>query len=354
MARFKKIAVLTSGGDAPGMNAVIRAIVRCAEDAGVDVCAIYEGYEGLLKGNIKDLTQRDVSNIIQRGGTMLYSARCLDFKEEWAMQKAIETCKAEGIEGIVAIGGDGTFKGARDLCQRGMPCIGVPGTIDNDITATEYTIGCDTALNTSVEMIDKLRDTCDSHRRCSVVEVMGRSTVYLPLQIGIAVGASAILVPGYDYDFDKIAERIKAQAESGKRNFVVIVSEGLKGVGQALAEHIEKYAGVESRYTQLGHVVRGGSPTVKDRVTASQMAAKAVELLLAGESNKVICQHSDRIDVYPIDYALDMDALYRGKKTAEDYKDKYSEEEISAMLDYCAKRNAWLKEFYDLNEALTK
>ena len=354
MAQFKKIGVLTSGGDAPGMNPAIRAITRYAEDNGVEVYGIYEGYKGLMEKNVKRLTNRSVSNIIEDGGTMLYSARCTEFKEPWAVQLCVDNCRELGIDGIVTIGGDGTFRGALDLSEHGVPCIGVPGTIDNDITATEYTLGFDTALNCSVELVDRLRDTNRSHARCSVVEVMGRSTLYLPLHVGIASGASAIIIPGYDYDFDKIVARLEEQRANGKRYFIVVISEGFKGVGAQLATYIEDKSGIETRFTQLGHVVRGGNPSGRDRVLATRMGVKAVELLLAGKSNCIVSLQNDKIIDLPIRYALALDSIYRGKKTTADYADMFTAEELKSMTDYCDRRNAHFKELFTLNENLTK
>lgn len=285
---MKTIAVLTSGGDAPGMNAAIRAVVRAGISMGMSVKGIRRGYAGLIEGDIIDMDARSVSDIIHRGGTMLYTARCPEFKTKEGVDKAIASCKAHGIEGIVVIGGDGSFRGARDLSLGGIPCVGVPGTIDNDISSTEYTIGYDTAINTALEMADKLRDTAQSHDRCSVVEVMGRRAGYLALQTGIACGAIAILVPEIEYDLQKdVIEKIKAVHKTGKKHFVVVVAEGVGGVVQ-IAEQIEEATGIESRATILGHVQRGGDPTARDRVMASQMGYRAVELLNKGIGNRVI------------------------------------------------------------------
>ncbi len=285
---MKTIAVLTSGGDAPGMNAAIRAVVRAGISMGLNVKGIRRGYAGLIEGDIIDMDARSVSDIIHRGGTMLYTARCPEFKTQEGVDKAIASCKAHGIDGIVVIGGDGSFRGARDLSLGGIPCVGVPGTIDNDISSTEYTIGYDTAINTALEMADKLRDTAQSHDRCSVVEVMGRRAGYLALQTGIACGAIAILVPEIEYDLQKdVIEKIKAVHKTGKKHFVVVVAEGVGGVVQ-IAEQIEEATGIESRATILGHVQRGGIPTARDRVMASQMGYRAVELLNQGIGNRVI------------------------------------------------------------------
>ena len=285
---MKTIAVLTSGGDAPGMNAAIRAVVRAGISMGLNVKGIRRGYAGLIEGDIIDMDARSVSDIIHRGGTMLYTARCPEFKTQEGVDKAIASCKEHGIDGIVVIGGDGSFRGARDLSLGGIPCVGVPGTIDNDISSTEYTIGYDTAINTALEMADKLRDTAQSHDRCSVVEVMGRRAGYLALQTGIACGAIAILVPEVEFDLHKdVIEKIKAVHKTGKKHFVVVVAEGVGGVTR-IAEEIEEATGIESRATILGHVQRGGVPTARDRVMASQMGYRAVELLSQGIGNRVI------------------------------------------------------------------
>ncbi len=313
---MKTIGVLTSGGDAPGMNAAIRAVVRTACENGIKVYGINRGYAGLIEEDIRELNIRSVSDIIHRGGTMLHSARCLDFKEEAGMQKAIATCKKYGIEGIVVIGGDGSFRGARDLSLRGVPCIAIPGTIDNDIVSTDYTIGYDTCLNTIMQMVDRVRDTVESHSRCIVVEVMGNRCGDLTLNAGIAVGATAIVIPEISCDIEKhVIERIKRTQKTDKKHFIVMVAEGIGGV-EALARKIEQECGVESRAIVLGHVQRGGSPTVKDRVVASQMGYYAVQKLIAGESNRVIVLKDDKIADYDIYEALCMkkavdDNLYK-------------------------------------------
>ena len=313
---MKTIGVLTSGGDAPGMNAAIRAVVRTACENGMKVYGINRGYAGLIEKDVRELNIRSVSDIIHRGGTMLHSARCLDFKEEAGMQKAIATCKKFGIEGMVVIGGDGSFRGARDLSLRGIPCIAIPGTIDNDIVSTDYTIGYDTCLNTIMQMVDRVRDTVESHSRCIVVEVMGNRCGDLTLNAGIAVGATAIVIPEISCDIEKhVVERIKRTQKTDKKHFIVMVAEGIGGV-EALARKIEQECGVESRAIVLGHVQRGGSPTVKDRVVASQMGYYAVQKLIAGESNRVIVLKNDNITDYDIYEALCMkkpvdDQLYK-------------------------------------------
>lgn len=303
---IKKIAVLTSGGDAPGMNAAIRAVTRTALNRGVQVMGVYRGYNGLINGDLVEMNLRSVSDIIHRGGTMLYTARSPEFRTEEGIQKAVRTCREQGIEGVVVIGGDGSFRGAQDLTRHGMPCIGIPGTIDNDISCCEHTIGYDTALNTCMEMIDKLRDTAQSHDRCSVVEVMGRHAGYLALNVGIAVGATSIVVPEIPFDFEKdILERMKSTSATGKKHFIIIVAEGVGHVIE-MAEKIEERTGIESRATILGHVQRGGSPTLRDRVLASQMGHYAVGLLMEGKSNRVVTIQNDRILDYDIEEALQM------------------------------------------------
>lgn len=302
----KKIAVLTSGGDAPGMNAAVRAVVRTALGRGLEIYGVYRGYNGLINGDVEKLNLRSVSDIIHRGGTALYSARSPEFCTEAGMQKAVDTCHRIGIDGLVVIGGDGSFRGAQDLTRHGVPCVGIPGTIDNDIACCERTIGYDTALNTCMNMIDKLRDTSQSHDRCSVVEVMGRHAGYLALNVGIAVGATTILVPEIPYDFQKdIIERMKKTSATGKKHFIIIVAEGVGHVIE-LAEEIEKQTGVESRATILGHVQRGGDPTVRDRVLASRLGNYAVELLIEGKSNRVVTVQRDRITDFDIEEALQM------------------------------------------------
>lgn len=303
----KTIGVLTSGGDAPGMNAAVRSVVRTAISMGIRVMGIKRGYNGLIEGDIFEMSLRSVSDIIHRGGTILYTARSPEFKTEEGMQKAISTCKKFEIDGIVSIGGDGSYRGARDLSVRGIPCIGIPGTIDNDISSTDYTIGFDTAMNTAMDMVDKLRDTTQSHERCSVVEVMGRNAGYLALQTGIAVGATTILVPEVPFDIDRdIVARINKTHNSGKKHFIIIVAEGVGNVG-AIAKEIEAKTGIESRATILGHVQRGGSPTVRDRVMASLMGYEAVKLLSQGIGNRVVSFREDKIVDYDIYEALSME-----------------------------------------------
>ena len=302
---MKKIGVLTSGGDAPGMNAAIRAVVRTAIAKDMEVVGIYRGYNGLINGDIRPLTVRSVSDVIQRGGTMLYTARCKEFRFEEGLQKAKKTCIENGIEGIVVIGGDGSFRGAADLSARGILCVGLPGTIDNDISMTEYTIGYDTAMNTAMELVDKLRDTTQSHDRCSVVEVMGRNAGYIAVNAGVACGATCIVTQEEPITTDEIAEKIKKAQATGKHHFIIVVSEGV-GNSVELAKEIEQKTGVESRATILGHVQRGGSPTVRDRVVASQMGHYAVELLSKGIGNRVVGMQDGKIIDRDIQEALSM------------------------------------------------
>ena len=303
---IKTIGVLTSGGDAPGMNAVVRSVVRTALSNGLNVKGIMHGYNGLIEGEIIDMNIRSVSEIIHRGGTVLYTARSPKFKTEEGVQLAVENCKKFGIDGIVVIGGDGSFRGARDLSLHGIPCIGVPGTIDNDISCTEYTIGFDTAMNTVVQMVDRLRDTAQSHERCSVVEVMGRRAGWIALHTGIAVGATAVLVPEVEFDLKKdVIEKIRLTQQTGKKHFIIVVAEGVGQVTE-IAKEIEELTGIESRATILGHVQRGGRPTVRDRVMASQMGHAAVNLLLEGVGNRVVAFQNNHIVNYDIYEALQM------------------------------------------------
>ena len=303
---MKSIAVLTSGGDAPGMNPAVRAVVRTACQRGIKVYGVDRGYTGLINGDIHEMNLRSVSDIITRGGTILYSARCPEFKTEEGLQKAVATCIKFGIDGMVIIGGDGSFRGARDLSLRGIPCIGLPGTIDNDISCTDYTIGYDTCLNTIVQMVDRIRDTSESHDRCTVVEVMGRGAGYLALEAGIAVGATSIIVPEVEYDIERdVIARIREFQKTGKKHFVVIVAEGVGGTAE-IAKKIEAETGVESRATILGHVQRGGSPTARDRIMASQMGSRAVDLLTQGIGNRVIGIRDNKIVDFDIFEALKM------------------------------------------------
>lgn len=303
---MKTIGVLTSGGDAPGMNAAVRAVVRTAIALGMNVKGISRGYNGLIEGDIVDLNARDVSDIINRGGTFLYTARSPKFKTKEGVAEAAENCRKLGIEGIAVIGGDGSFRGARDLSEMGIPCVGIPATIDNDISCTDYAIGFDTAMNTAIDMVDRIRDTAQSHDRCSVVEVMGRHAGHLALEAGIAVGATAIIVPEIEQPVEKVIEKIrKTQRETGKKHFIVMVAEGVGGV-EEMAKTIEAATGIETRATILGHVQRGGNPTVRDRVIATQLGYYAVQLLSQGIGNRVVAWKKEEVVDYDIFEALNM------------------------------------------------
>ena len=301
---MKTIAVLTSGGDAPGMNAAIRAVVRTACVNGIKVYGVIRGYNGLINGDFIEMDLRSVSDIINRGGTILYSARSVEFATEEGMRKAIRTCQEHGIEGVVVIGGDGSFRGARDLSERGIPCVGLPGTIDNDIACCDNTIGYDTCLNTIMEMVDRVRDTSESHDRCTVVEVMGRKAGYLALNAGIACGATSILIPEIEYDIQEhIIERMEKTQRTGKKHFIIIVSEGVTDA-QTLANQIQAATGVDSRATVLGHIQRGGSPTAVDRILASRMGEAAIEAILDGQRNVMIGTMNGKIVYVPFVKAI--------------------------------------------------
>ncbi len=306
---IKKIGVLTSGGDAPGMNAAVRAVVRAALSKGMEVYGIHRGYSGLINGDIFPMNEQSVTDIIHNGGTILYTARCPEFRTAEGVAKAKAKCDELGIEGLVVIGGDGSFRGAADLSAQGMCCVGLPGTIDNDIACTEYTIGFDTAMNTAMELIDKLRDTSQSHDRISVVEVMGRGAGHIAVNVGIACGAIEIITQEMPYDIDSIAKNMLEKKAKGKQNFVVIVAEGI-GHSQEIATALQEKTGIEARATVLGHVQRGGSPTVRDRVEATRMSYYAVELIEQGIGNRVVgIKNGDVVD-YDIQEALAMKKPY--------------------------------------------
>ena len=310
---MKKIAVLTSGGDAPGMNAAVRAVVRTALNAGIEVYGVVRGFNGLINDELIPMDLRSVSNILQQGGTQLYTARCLEFKELEYQKKAADICRKHGIDGVVVCGGDGSFRGAQKLAKQGINTIGIPCTIDNDIGCCEYTIGYDTAANTVVEMVDKLRDTCASHDRCSVVEVMGRHAGWLALGAGIATGATSILVPEIPYDFQTdIVDRMNYTKSLGKHHFIVMVAEGIGDVDE-LAKRIEAATGVETRATVLGHVQRGGRPSARDRILASQMGYYAAHLLMNGKSERVVAVNNNNLMDFDIDEALAMKKPFKSQ-----------------------------------------
>ena len=319
--KVKTIGVLTSGGDAPGMNAAIRAAVRRGLQKGVQMKGILKGYDGLMNEEIIDMTARDVSDTIERGGTILYTARCAEMRTPEGQKRAADVCRKHGIDGLVVIGGDGSFAGAQKLANLGVNTIGIPGTIDLDIACTDYTIGFDTAVNTAMEAIDKIRDTSTSHERCSIIEVMGRNAGYIALWCGIANGAEDILLPErYNGDEQAIINHIIDGRKKGKKHHLIINAEGI-GHSTGMARRIEAATGIETRATILGYMQRGGSPTCKDRMYASIMGSYAVDLLVAGKSNRLVAYKDGRFVDYDIDEALAM------TKDISDY-----EFNISAML----------------------
>lgn len=346
--KFRKIGILTSGGDAPGMSAAVKSVTCSAIARGVEVVGVIGGYAGLINENLKPLTTNDVNDIISRGGTAIYSARCDEFKYEEGMQKAIATCKKHGIDGLVCIGGDGTFRGATDLSIRGIPCIGIPGTIDNDITATDYTIGYDTAMNTVVRLGDQLRDTCESHSRCNVIEVMGRNAGYIAIETGIALNAVGVALIEMPFDKEALYAKMKKLRAQGQQSFIVIVAEGMGSeFSESLVKEIEENTGIETRFVRPAHIVRGGTPTLRDRSLASVMGDKAVDVLLQGLSDVVICSRNDKIVVTDIKWALIVDRMFKDKLKAGDL-DNFSADEIEEMKALCAERRAYFEDMYDI------
>lgn len=296
---MKRIGVLTSGGDAPGMNACIRAVVRKAIYHNLQPFGIENGFQGLIDGNFKSMDLGAVGDIIQRGGTILYSARSTEFRTEAGQLQAVAQLKKHQIEALIVIGGDGSLAGAQCLVERGIPCIGIPATIDNDVPGTDFTIGFDTALNTIVEAIDKIRDTATSHERTYVIEVMGRNSGDLALWAGLANGAESILIPEQAVDLDEVIDRLKRGVARGKRHSIIILAEGV-GNGVSFAKHIQAEAGLETRVTVLGHIQRGGNPTAQDRMLASRLGAKAVELLIAGKSGEMVSLYGNKLVSLPL------------------------------------------------------
>lgn len=320
---MKRIAILTSGGDSQGMNNAIRAFTRTAINNGMTVMGIKNGYQGLIDGDIEELNIRSVSNIIDRGGTVLKTARCLEFKEEAGVLKAVKTCKDFGIEGLAVIGGDGSFRGARDMSLHGIPTVAMPGTIDNDIACSEYTIGFDTAVNVAMEAADKLRDTAMSHHRCSVIEVMGRNAGWVAVDVALCVGATYTLVPEVEFTIEQLVEKMNHGKSVGKQNFMIVASEGIffnskknknyayleaNGLTDAskLARKIEELTDVESRATVLGHIQRGGSPSARDRYIATEMGCMCANLLKEGKSNRVVAIKDSKLIDLDIVEALEM------------------------------------------------
>ena len=355
---FKKIGILTAGGDAPGMNAAIRSITRAAIDKGVEVMGIHHGFKGLVdnpEDSVRELKMRDVSNIINKGGTMLWTARYDDFVNVENQKAAADTCRRLGIDGVIAIGGDGTFRGAVALAKQGIPTIAIPATIDNDIISTDYTIGFDTAVNTTIEMVDRLRDTCESHARCNVVEVMGRGCGDIALYAGISTGATIILIDEIKFNENDIFKRINKYKEKGKRNFIIMASENVGAkYCEYLAEKIEGKTGIETKFARLAHVVRGGSPTLRDRLLGATMGVKAVDELLNGKSNIVICELDDKIESIDIEFALAMYKLHKKKTTPEELAKTFSEEQITAMQARCLEARNKMETFYKMAEDISK
>lgn len=302
----RRIGVFTSGGDAPGMNSAIRAVVRTSMSMGIECVGIRRGYAGLASGDIMRMDFESVSGLLRRGGTMLYSARSEEFKTEAGQEKAVSTCKLLGLEGVVGIGGDGTFRGLLELSKRGIAVVGIPGTIDNDIACSTHTIGFDTACNTALDAIDKLRDTMASHERCSVVEVMGRHAGHLAMYVGVACGATSVLVPEHEIDFERdVVEPIRRARLSGRTHFMIIVAEGV-GSAYDVAAKIKEATNLDTRVTVLGHVQRGGAPTARDRIAATYMGYEAVRLLAEGKTNRVVCMQGETYVDYDIVEALNM------------------------------------------------
>ena len=307
METIKRIGVLTSGGDAPGMNAAVRAVVRTAIANGLECIGIRRGWQGLINCDFVQLTRESVAHLLSRGGTVLYTARSEEFLVEKGRQKAVATCRMLGLDGIIAIGGDGTFRGALELSRLGIPVVGIPATIDNDVGCTNYTIGFDSACNTAIECIDKLRDTMQSHERCSIVEVMGRNAGFLALYVGTAVGATAVLVPEHKVDFERdVVERIRASRLAGYTHFMVVVAEGA-GNAMDIGQKIHEALGISPRITVIGHIQRGGSPTGRDRETATRMGYYAVQSFVEGRGNCIIATQEGSIVEIPIEEAMKME-----------------------------------------------
>lgn len=352
MSVYRKIGVLTSGGDAPGMNPCIKAVVNKAAALGIEVVGINGGYTGLINGELTPLTQQSVCHIMGQGGTILYSSRCPDFKTEAGMNHAVATCRENHIDALICIGGDGTFRGATDMTNHGIPSIGIPGTIDNDITATDYTIGLDTSINTTVEMIDNLRDTCESHARLNVVEVMGRDCGHIALNAAIASGAVGVAIPEMPFDEAAVMDKIRRMRAAGKRGMIVVVSEGFKNpdgsaYAETLTKKIQEETGVESKFARLAHIVRGGRPTVKERVLASEMGVMAIEMLVEGKSNVVMCELGAKVIPVDINFALVLDRMYKNKLKPGDLQ-PFSKTDIQKMESICDIRRQEIASLYKI------
>ena len=365
MANFKKIGILSSGGDAPGMNAAIRAATRRALSQGIEVVGILGGYSGLLNAAdepdmdvvrqryLRPFNSGSVSNIVTRGGTILYSSRCPEFATPAGMDKALRTCERFNIDAVIAIGGDGTFRGATDLTNHGIPSIGIPATIDNDITATEQTIGFDTALNTALGMFDSLRDTAESHARCLVTEVMGNGCGFLSLYLALATGANALAIPEIPFDREFAIRTIgEARTRCNKRGILAIIGEGMpkvdgKDYGEAFKNAIIERTGIDTRYNKIGHIIRGGNPTLRDRLTATQMGVEAVNTLLEGRSNVVMCVNENRIGAVDINFALVLDRMYKNKLKDGDL-DNFTAFQVAQMKARCEARAAKIERLYNM------
>ncbi len=345
MIKTKRIGVLTPGGDAPGMNAAVRAVTYAASNHGVEVMGVLRGYSGLMDGDVKRLDLHDVENIICNGGTILYSDRCPAFKTEDGMQRAVATCRAHSLDGIVVIGGDGSLRGAGDLSARGIPCIVLPCTINNDIVSTDNAIGFDTAMNTVIEMADRLRVSCESHACCNVVEVMGRDAGDIAVQTGVATGAVGVAIPEVPFDYPALIRKIKKERAAGKRNFIVIVSEGMGSTfSQKLVGDIQKDIGEVTRFARLAHVIRGGRPGLRDRLLASRFGEVAVNSFCEGKVNLVVGECNGEIVTTDINRALALNEMY---KHHFDRADGYTSEQATEMKAYCRRKTALIRALYE-------
>jgi 6-phosphofructokinase 1 len=364
MKQIKRIGVLTSGGDAPGMNAAVRAVTLRALQEGIEVLGIRSGYAGLLNEDMEPLTIEKVSCLASESGTKLWTHRCLEFNSKEGVRRAVENCHKHGIDALIVIGGDGTFRGGTDMTLNGIPTIGIPATIDNDITATDYTIGFDTAMNTVLYNADCLQNTCESHRRCNVIEVMGRHCGAIALKTGIATGAVGTVIPEQPFDEDGFIERIKGLRDAGKRAMIVIVSEGCftedgKPYGEYLTKRINQECGldtpyeIETKFCRLAHIVRGGVPTLRDRLNATVMGTRAVELLLEGKSNRALAKRHGEIVDNDILWGLAVDSMYKNK-LKEGALDRFSEEEIEAMHALIQERKDYIAKFYKIANSYAK
>ncbi len=365
MVKYRKIGILSSGGDAPGMNAAIRAITRRALSQGIQVIGIQDGYSGLMSASresdpdviarryLRPLESSSVSNIVTRGGTMLYSSRNKEFETPEGLERAVKVCHDHEIDAIIAIGGDGTLAGAADLVRYGIPAIGIPGTIDNDITATEQTIGFDTALNSALQMIDALRDTAESHSRCIVVEVMGKHCGMIALYLAIATGAISVAIPEVPFDREYAIQKIREAREvHDKRGIIALVAEGMPDVNevkyaQDFTKDVIAKTGLDTRFNRIGHIIRGGNPTLRDRLTATQMGVEAVNLLLEGRSNLIMCVNENRITSCDIKFAQVLDRMYKNQLVNGDLE-SFTAYQIAQMKARCEARHAKIQRLYKM------